>query len=122
VFGDFASEGEIRGKILIGIGRGLTTPLLPHHLAYGSRTKAVRLVKLTERIDVATLKRQSNDRATQSRVQDYDSSARGHEPIWRYSTPIHNSRLDGVALGNHDDPTVSNDNSEAYAVSRSLTP
>ncbi len=28
------------------IGRRLSTPLLPHHLAYGSRTKAVRLVKL----------------------------------------------------------------------------
>ena len=27
----------------IGIGRGLTTPLLPHHRAYGSRTTAVRL-------------------------------------------------------------------------------
>ena len=26
----------------MGIGRGLATPLLPHHLAYGSRTKAVR--------------------------------------------------------------------------------
>jgi hypothetical protein len=27
----------------IGIGRGLATPLLPHHRAYGSRTTAVRL-------------------------------------------------------------------------------
>ena len=92
VFGDFAGEGEGAGKILIGIGRGLTTLLLPHHLAYGSRTKAVRLVKLSERINVATLKRQSTDRATQSRVQDYDSSARGHELILRYST---------LSLGSH---------------------
>ena len=30
----------------MGIGRRLSTPLLPHHLAYGSRTKAVRLGKL----------------------------------------------------------------------------
>ncbi len=29
-------------RFIIGIGRGLATPLLPHHLAYGSRTKAVR--------------------------------------------------------------------------------
>ena len=28
----------------IGIGRGLAAPLLPHHMAYGSRTKAVRLI------------------------------------------------------------------------------
>ncbi len=90
--GDLASEGEIRGKILIGIRRGLATPLLPHHLAYGSGTNAVRLVKLSERINVATLKRQSTARATQSRVQDYDSSARGHELILRYST---------LSLGSH---------------------
>ena len=31
---------------LIGIGRGLTASPLPHHLAYGSRTKAVRLITL----------------------------------------------------------------------------
>ena len=31
-------------KGLIGIGRGLAAPLLPHPLAYGSRTKAVRLI------------------------------------------------------------------------------
>jgi hypothetical protein len=30
---------------LIGIGRGLAAPLLPHHLAYGSRTKAVRQIQ-----------------------------------------------------------------------------
>jgi hypothetical protein len=30
--------------LLIGIGRGLAAPLLPHHLAYESRTKAVRLI------------------------------------------------------------------------------
>src|SRR5690606_14377550 len=29
--------------VLIGIGRGLTTPLLPHHRAYGSRTTAVQV-------------------------------------------------------------------------------
>jgi len=29
--------------ILIGIGERLTAPPLPHHLAYGSRTSAVRL-------------------------------------------------------------------------------
>ncbi|MCH7676927.1 hypothetical protein IH879_18555 [candidate division KSB1 bacterium] len=47
---------------------------------------------MSERINVATLKRQSTDRATQSRVQDYDSSARGHELILRYST---------LSLGSH---------------------
>ena len=33
---------SIRAISIIGIGRGLTASPLPHHLAYGSRTKAVR--------------------------------------------------------------------------------
>ena len=36
--------GEI--DLAIGIGRSLTTPLLPHHRAYGSRATAVQLIKL----------------------------------------------------------------------------
>jgi hypothetical protein len=40
-----ANDDRLAEEIVIGIGRSLATPLLPHHLAYGSRTKAVRLIR-----------------------------------------------------------------------------
>jgi hypothetical protein len=36
---------RFKDLLIIGIGRSLATPLLPHHRAYGSRTTAVRLIK-----------------------------------------------------------------------------
>ena len=45
VLGSYAEYDAVPGnsqRVVIGIGGRLTTPPLPHHLAYGSRTSAVR--------------------------------------------------------------------------------
>jgi hypothetical protein len=66
---------------IIGIGRDLTASLLPHHPAYGSRTRAVRLVRLFPVLNGVALLNQSSVLAVLSITQDFDSDAMAHVPI-----------------------------------------